>query len=557
MVPPPPYGAPPPVPGPAHTGHGAADQFKDAAEKASAVAGAAASAVADKTKQMAEKLQSNEAVAKLTKKVKPLYLAIGAAAALLIVLFGAMLLFGGGSKFDMVKGGFAITTDGEDIFIFDGKNNIKLIGTLSSWQPSMDGRKMALLTGDNTLYHIANGKSTKISEEVHNFRLSDNGNAVAYIKDFEYSPFAAGTLMLWDNGSQRTVTQNAAGGGSYVISPDGKTIAYSAIPSSSDDGTYIGYISIKGGSAESLGRLVRPVAVADGGAYVYFINVDRDGALFVKAGKKDAERLTATPDYLIWNKDYSEILFNDDNGARISAKGRESSGNLTRNTTIYGVLAPEEAQMRSLPGAGAVYGIKTFRDTVVGGGSEIIYINSKTEGSRITAAASDAFISKDGNTVVILNERGNVIKYTNLKKDPPAEKEIASKVDDLIVSSDGKKIYYIDEEENLWFVSGNSSPKRIRQMVYGWLTLNKSGDTVFFLAEWSNSSGSGKLFSSKNGASAKAVSSSEDITRVYSFGGGIIYRHNTANGVADFFHSKSGSKFTRIFKDVSNTLRYY
>lgn len=81
-------------------------------------------------------------------------------------------------------------------------------------------------------------------------------------------------------------------------------------------------------------------------------------------------------------------------------------------------------------------------------------------------------------------------------------------IDQILVSKDGKKIYYLDEDENLYLQEGKKAPEKISSDV-SWAMISASGNTVAFMKDQDGYYGNGSLYV-KSGKSSPEKASSED-----------------------------------------------
>ena len=109
---------------------------------------------------------------------------------------------------------------------------------------------------------------------------------------------------------------------SVCISQDGKSVAY--VGSYSSDYSFKGYKSINGDKPEEMGENIIPIAVSDGGKYLYYYEYDGyTFDLYVKH-KKSEVKLATNMNYgstIFLNEEYTQLLYTDDGKTYLSNKG--------------------------------------------------------------------------------------------------------------------------------------------------------------------------------------------------------------------------------------------
>jgi hypothetical protein len=340
------------------------------------------------------------------------------------------------------------------------------------------------------------------------------------------------------------------GGMMVCLSPNGKAVAYVS-DFNDDSGEFVGYLKIEGKPAEKLGDNMYAIAMSDGGAIVYYIkwttSENTSFSLNVKSGSND-NRLIANVSlsdvYPMFNKDYSQAIFNYDNKAYISRNGGERER--INSSYIGGLVLPRGTQ--STGGAGTVYGISNFANTLALDSEGVIYIDDKYEITRILGSAYGgmATISNDGKTFLFISSSGNLCSIDPTKAN--AERvTLARDVVAYVASDDGKTIYYVNDDDELWCIKGNNDAVRISDDVYpNQLALSYSSNRVFFLVDYNTTSG-GQLYFSSNGGAKTRVAGGNDVRTVTSTPTNIFYR--TAE--SDLYRSNGNEEFSLFQYEVN------
>jgi hypothetical protein len=465
-----------------------------------------------------------------------------------------------------VKDSIYFFSDGDSIIV-SGNNNAKFSidgESVRSTQRSMDGSKAVILTDydyddGGTLWLVTTNSYTKISDDVLAYQLSDSGSTVVYFTNYDDDDYTA-ELYSYDTAAKKStrITDSAMfEGGGYMtgvcISPNGKTVAYISDYNIEKD-SLAGYIKSEGKNAEKFGdNMFAAVAVSDGAKHIYYAKMNKDGggSLHVRSGRNDNRIIAdlSSSASLLLNRDYSQAIFNLDGKAYITQNGGERAK--VGNSAINSIILPRGSQARSIggdTGGVTVYGVGSFANVLVSTGDGIFFIDRQFEASKISgsAAYNGRSISKDGKSLLYIttNDNLSVIDPAN----PSAErKELAKKVDAFVASGDGKLIYYVNEDEELWCIKGNGTPVKISDDVaYNYLALAYNGNKVFFLVDYSYSNG-GTLYYSDNGGKRVKVAGADDVSRVWATPANIFY--TTVDD--DVYRSNGGEKFIKFQEDAT------
>ena len=494
---------------------------------------------------------------RLLKLAMPVVLVI---AALLIVI--PMLR---GPDIFMVKDSINFFSDGDSVIV-SGNNNAKFTinGIMGQWECSMDGSKAVLLTDyDNTaggiLWFVTTSNYTRIADDVVAFKLADSGDGVVYYTNYDSNNSTA-SLYLYDTSSKKTtiITDEAmyamygsSNLNSWVcISPNGKSVGYAIGDFNYMNPDMTGYVKIDSKSAERLGNSMFAVAISDGGRYVYYLKAGNEGwgdpSLHVKSGRSE-NRLVPSGSLqgvlFALNKDYSEFLFIVDGRTFLSRKGGERTD--ISGFAMYDLILPRGTQTLFVMNAIKVYGVRSFANTIAIGGGGLEYINKSFETVRIPVSGSgwyDWVVSKDGKSLLVINA-GTLMRLNPTKSDAEIN-EIAREVRAFVASSDGKTVYYVNYDGELWCIKGNKRPSRVANYVSAdTLALPYNSSKLFFLADFVQSRG-GELHYSNNGK--KSVKITDEVKNVWNTPTSVFYR--TIDN--DIYRSSGNGKFTLFQVDI-------
>jgi len=499
----------------------------------------------------AQPVQETDVVALPQKKaIKPLWLAaIGGGAFLLLIIIIVVVFSGsGGGAFDVQSGGFHIVEDGNTTIFIDSRGRtIEVDSGVRTSAVSMDATRLAALTVQNDLYFVDNGRAQRVAEGVVNFVISNNGSAIAFVDD-------NARLVIWEtrNGRSRTVESDVISY-SIALSPDGRSVGFAVFSDRTEE--LEGFISINGRNAESIGRNALPIAISDRGRFVYYVREDRD-LLFVRH-RGESTRVAPIDEIreLMFNRDFTEVLWSDREATFISARG-QSSERVVRSSGLVPLL-PVNTQL-VISGAAPVLGVRTFANMIFYDNSNdaIIFVDRNFEArnlARGVVRAERAVISADGRTVVFLDDRGRLRRMTNMSRNEPTIVDLGADLDivNFITCTDADHIYFVDRFDELWFIRGTREPSRVRTDVGPWsIVMSPNSNMLFFIANMARD-GSGELFTTTNGRSPNRVDGANDVLGVIADAAGVYYHAPATGNRVDVFRSNGNARFTRIAQDVT------
>ena len=461
----------------------------------------------------------------------------------------------------MVKDSISIFYDRDQITV-SGNNNFRFTieGEYDYVQKSLDGSKAAVITdnrGDSggILWFVTTKDSYRIAEDVIAYQLADSGNGVAYLTEYDSKTNTA-TLYLYDTSARKSVkiTEDAThmiyGAMEIIaISPNGKSVSYMSDYNYMDN-EFTGYIKVDGRAAERLGKNMVALAISDGGRFLYYAKVTDSGnaSLYVKNGRSDNRLMTEySGESFMLSRDYSQIIFSMDGKSYISRNGGEKEK--IGGSIIRDFILPRGVQIGGNSSYATVYGVQGFSDKVIRNDDGLAYMNGKYDVSKIASTsdyASQAFISDDGKTLLYKNNNGHLSTIDPTK--PTSErKEISRDVLQFVSNSNCKTIYFINKDNELFFIKSNGTPVKVSDDVNSdYLVMPYSGNTAFFLMDYNTRRGSGDLYFSNNGGRRVKVSGGDDITQVWVTPTSVFYR--TIDH--DVFRSSGNEKFTLLVEYI-------
>jgi len=471
------------------------------------------------------------------------------------------LLFGPGSS--TLKDSIVLLGDGDEIIV-SGNNNVKFTidGRFESAQRSLDSSKAAVMTdlrgsSGGALWFVTTSKATKIADDVLTYRLSDSGSAVAYLTDYD-SRNSVAVLYLYDaaKGSSTKIADDAMYAGGVMtgvsISPDGKTVTYIGDYDSRNN-EYTSYIKVGARTAEKIDDNVYCVAVSNGGTTMYYVKVSGRGveSLHVKSGRSENRLISeiSSPTTLWLNKDYTQVVFNQDERANISKNGGERER--LYNRTIRDFLLPRGTQTRGGAGGGrvvvSVVGIRSLTPLVGITSDGIVYIDNKYESNRISSSSDNPYrsvVSANGRKLLFITNNGHLASIDPTK--PGADRsEVGRNVARFVASSDASTVYFVNEDNELYYVRGNGAPSKVADDVDGQLAMQWNSTRAFFIVDDTRSGG--ELYFSNNGGARAKVSGGDDVVGIMTTPASVFFRRDGQ----EIFRSSGNEKFTKFAEDVN------
>jgi len=385
--------------------------------------------------------------------------AVAVAAVIVIVLLVNLIggLFsggggGGGSSASYSANAIHIVGIDDECAIYAGTKEIDKVDNVSYLEYSIDGSIAAFLE-DDTLYVCDGKKLTEVDEGVTDFYLSASGSVIAYTND-EYE-------VYYYNVSKGGKATKVGEGEDDVIlgipAPDGSVILFA---SRDDDGEIEGFLSKNGKEAESIGDDIVPLAVSNGGSYIYYVKKKSDGdmSLYVSKGK-DEVRLekSYTMNNSIWlNSDGSQLLYCNDGNTYLSVKGGESDK--VMSGTLYGIVTPDHAAT-GIYRNGVYY--TTYSDLrgrcymTYSSGMDLYYVDNKGKSTKIVSGCDDYTLSANGKSLIYL-KKGDLVKVEDVtkgKNGKTTDLTDEGEIDSFCALPNLSAVYYAIEDE-LYYQKG-------------------------------------------------------------------------------------------------------
>ena len=456
----------------------------------------------------------------LLKDPKKLIIPAAAVAAVLVLVILVSIIGSiGGGAVTAKTSYYALEVDGEYMLLRDDKIIEEGLEDLYIYTSSMDG-SVAVYECDDELFVIRNGKSVSITDEYYEMALSVNG-ASLLVTDYD-------DVLTIYNTKNGEGTEIAEGVEWFCVSPDGKSVVYLVY----DDGDYITYL-YKGKDSIELGEDLIPIAVSNGAKVIYCID-DSKGSLCTVDAKGNTEKIAndVYDDTFYMNEDHTQMIFRADGKWYATVKGGEKI-KLTSDYDFFILtyqyttsFVNDDLDMTTYPTA-------DLRNCFVWLDDDVVWMNNKWELTKAAKDVDEAYVSADGKTLVYLKDNGKLQKVTNKKLEKPVE--LAEDVWSFMTTSDCSKVYYINEDDELYFQKGTGKAKKIADDVDGGIVT--IGDICLFSSDE-------ELYSSKNGG--KKVKISDDIYDIAMTGTAIYLWTDYDDGEFTFSVLTKGAKFKEL-----------
>ncbi len=358
---------------------------------------------------------------------------------------------------------------------------------------SLDGTKCVFEDGDYTLY-LFDGKLNKISDNASGI-ISTDGNSVAYVK-FDDDGSSFGELCLYTNGNSTTIEKKYSLNCGCVISPNGKTVAYW---NTDEDGKTTGYYY--DGKVHELGRDIMPIAVSNGARCVYFT---KNNKLYVQNGDNEDSRVKLSGGSIsnvAFNRDFTEVVYSSDsdNEIYISKNGGEKI-RLGVADYDFPFLMPQKTAVSSYFNTSiSIYDTASFTDTYYRVGYRVYHINGNYEAEEVEncSVSGTAYLSSDGKTIYYLDDDELYRIDGSAKKAEP--EELADDVRDFYLTDDGQSFFYLNDDMELFYQRGSGKPTMISDDGgYGYI----QGKTLYYVVDnelYTSDGSKGKLVTGIDG----------------------------------------------------------
>lgn len=427
----------------------------------------------------------------------------------------------------------------------------------SSVQYSIDQTVACFVNEDEEVIVIKNGKEIKTGvEEVSNVVLSVYGDTFAYLEDVEADKetgVMGGDLHLFyiKNKKDKKVASDVRTN-SVVLSPDGKTVAYTTDWEYEDDDdesawTFKGYYSVNGKEPKKIDTDAKTFAIADKGKFIYYTDGDR---VYVKKKNKDGVKLADNVEleHFIVNEDLSQMIYtvsdneDDDYTTYITEKGKERvkiSGGY-----VSGPCLPRDGVMKSISNIyGTFSGVESLEEFLYSENGKISYLSKKNEFETVVSRGSGVVLSDDMESLIYVDDDGDVYRVTNFAKGGK-KKKIATDTEAISIDASGdlKYVYFLNDDEELYCIKGKKT-KMVAEEVEELCAVSADGKGCYYTVE--EDEDEYVLFYVKKAGKGKEVVSAEHID-VDNYDGILTVNYGKDDEYS--FNLLKGKKMKEIYK---------
>lgn len=495
--------------------------------------------------------EAKEQVDKIVDKVKSDKKLLGwiikgavALVALIVLIVIISAVASSGSPYDFIKSAplpiMASNGDETEVTILQGGDKLpnKLDGIYQIYATSMDLKAAVALDENGDIYKVGENGFEHVIDGAQRVVIAQNGSTIAYT-DEEATLY----LLTLKNNKKTKIEDDVDATRGIVMSPDGKYVAYCVTDDDGDSDFFV----YNGKKSVLIDDAVAPIALSNGGKYIYCFNTDnRKLYVYNMKGAESKKVLKAEigGDFIL-NKDNTQLMFSASDGDYfVSIKGEDP----IKLRSSMRPITPAMTQSFASSGwySATTVGVGSLADMFYRANSyELGYLNKNWEFSRVTTSFDSAVVNQKGDTVYYMR---NDSLYRVKKDKLENPDEIAEDVDSFVMAPNGSYVYYIDDDETLWYCKGTGKPKRIADEVSE-VCLTHDG-IALFITEYSE--GGGTLCSSKNGGKMARVM--EDVyadIMTAPDGTYILANYSQETYTVDVYGTDSKTDFELLIEDVN------
>jgi hypothetical protein len=410
---------------------------------------------------------------------------------------------------------------------------------------SPDHTAAVLLAMNGTIsYYVNANQLIELQNSLNNCIISEDGKYLLYSTSNAMNKFS---LYLYEVEKQNKKLIDEYDNRRFEmlnVSSGGKTITYVTY-NYSDDSKIIdveSYISKNGEKPELMGKDIIIFAISKDDKNRYTFDY-KDGTPTMLKVAKEGESINLSSKLLNmvnFNRDYSEIMFNEGEATYISSKGNERQK--VADSLVDKILIPKKGISNLRTNSSIMlYSIKSFQNKVIlCKDKTLVFIGDNYESTKIgiTQDVPLTAIAKGGNDLFYIDSNRRLIKVSDLSG-KCNQQSLADKVDSFATSDDfsqlyyisGNRLYYKKQEEKAIMINDNASN----------IYINQDGDTAFFLQNYT--AGSGTLLYSIAGSKPEPVADGDGVSSIQEWNYGIIYQ-KFFNGTNTVFYNSKGKEFT-------------
>ncbi len=372
-----------------------------------------------------------------------------------------------------------VPAEDRTLIFVNGTERGRVAGTLTASSLNGRGDTCAAVIGGE-LYLVRGKNIISVATDVIDFVLAADGDALAY----RVAPSHLYYRKTGKNDVASLISKNC-NSPAYCLSQNGKELVYTAA-----DTAGVSYLRVESYSSnrpyfENAAGLV-PVAISNQSRYIYY--TDQSGALYVFDSKKAQKVKCATapdPSSLIFNRDFTEVLFTENGGTVLFSKGERKQIVGAASTEYLQLLPNQRVASRALVG-GTQYMMKSFYNNyflhAVGTGKKLTYLDRRgnlTDVSFVDSAETVTVTDK-GVYFLLTGVNGeNVSRELYFVKQGKTESaRIEWGVTYYCTNVDGSRVLFTGYEDALYVYRAETGTQRICDSIIS-DTLTVTADDLF------------------------------------------------------------------------------
>ncbi|MBQ9761829.1 MAG: hypothetical protein IJV82_01990 [Oscillospiraceae bacterium] len=465
-----------------------------------------------------------------------LFGAIGCVAVLLVLAI-VCAIFGGNNGFIEQKSSITVQkTDKEEYSVIVNKKVLSTtIDSKSApqWRTSLDGKNAAILSSEKELYGVSGKKIKEIASDVIDFKLSNNGKYVAYVTAETKDSKTVYTLHLAkvSSGKSKEISDDIGSNADYVISPDGKSVAYFVPASESGKKAELMYFKGKK-SVEVSNDGGTLYGMSDNGKQIY-VKISGEGTnLYCYKKNGDREKLGELTGSVGFNSKHTQVMFSGKDGKMyFSNKGKEAEKLV--NDSSLNLVYPSGYSDANATGENTLPVTNLLKHVYSNNDNELWMIKKNDKSTKLVSKATSAQLDASGKYVYYIYDGDELRCIKASHGDKASEKYKTIVKDDVsknyVVTSNRKFVYFIYDGA-LYSVNGKKggTPREITEDLSSVSLALSRKDRVYYIQD-------GDLYACSNGKKGSKVLS--DVQAAVASGNGNVYAISD-----DTFYGTTGAK---------------
>jgi hypothetical protein len=372
-----------------------------------------------------------------------------------------------------------VPAEDQTLIFVNGTERWRVAGTLTASSLNGRGDTCAAVIGWE-LYLIRGKNIISVATDVIDFVLAADGDALAY----RVAPSHLYYRKTGKDDEASLISKNC-NSPAYCLSQNGKELAYTAA-----DTAGVSYLRVESYSSnrpyfENAAGLV-PVAISNQSRYIYY--TDQSGALYVFDSKNAQKVKCATapdPSSLIFNRDFTEVLFTENGGTVLFSKGERKQIVGAASTEYLQLLPNQRVASRALV-SGTQYMMKSFYQNYflheVGTGKKLTYLDRSGNLTDVSFVDSLETVTVTDKGVYFLltgiNGENVSRELYHVKQGKTESARIEWGVTYYCANVDGSRVLFTGYEDALYVYRAETGTQRICDSIIS-DTLTVTADDLF------------------------------------------------------------------------------